>query len=423
MSGEDRVIIIGGGPAGSTMGCYLSKAGVPNTIIESAVHPRPHVGESLVTSTTRMFDEIGFLPTMESEGFVKKFGAAWHPPQKTGTFGMEFREFPQPGVHQDHSYHVDRAKFDMLLLKHAEKLGSTVIQGTPVNEVRFDGDRAVGVAATVAGQKVNIPARAVIDASGRKTLLGRHLDLKEKDPVFDQFAVHAWFENVDKGEAADEDYIHIYFLPTKRGWAWQIPITETVTSIGVVAERSVFKEMGGSVEAWFESHLESAPDFARAMKNARRVNDFKREADYSYAMTRFVGNGWMLVGDAARFVDPIFSSGVSVAMSSAKFASQTLVEGLARGDISEAALTPYETKLRGGVNVWYEFISLYYRLLPLFTVFINSKKHRQGVLELLQGEVFDREDVPVLDAMRKYIETVEKSDSHVFKAYLDDVAA
>jgi len=134
----DDVIIIGGGPAGSTAGSYLSKAGIKNVIFESSNHPRAHVGESMVTSTTRVFRDIGFLEVMEREGFVRKYGASWHAPNGR-EFAIEFKEFPQPGVDQDYTYHVDRSKLDLLLLKHAEKLGSKVYQGVHVKQVLFDG--------------------------------------------------------------------------------------------------------------------------------------------------------------------------------------------------------------------------------------------------------------------------------------------
>ncbi len=110
------VIIVGGGPAGSTLGCYLSKAGIDNVIIEQGIHPRPHVGESMVMATLRIFDDIGFIPTMEDENFPKKFGAAWHPAGKIEAAEIAFKEFPQEGIHQEYTYHVDRAKFDLLLL-------------------------------------------------------------------------------------------------------------------------------------------------------------------------------------------------------------------------------------------------------------------------------------------------------------------
>lgn len=399
------------------MGCYISKAGIPNVIIESAVHPRPHVGESMVTATTRVFEEIGFLDTMEREGFVKKHGASWHPTTARADLHIEFREFPQEGVDQDYTYHVDRAKFDMLLLKHAESLGSKVYQGVGVREVLFENGTATGVRAVVAGQEVDIPARLVVDASGRKTVLGSQLGLKQNDPNFNQFAVHAWFENVDKGNRPDD--IHIHFLPIKRGWVWQIPITEKVTSMGVVAEKEVFMKGKGDYATWFEELSNSAPDIKHAMRDARRVDDFKVEADYSYQMEQFVGNGWMLIGDAARFVDPIFSSGVSVAMHSAKFASEQIQSALEAGDFSRGALQPYEARLKKGTKIWYEFIQLYYKLLPIFTLFIARKQYRLQVLQLLQGDVYDREDVPVLKAMRDFIESVENTEGHMFRPFLD----
>lgn len=415
------VIIIGGGPAGSVMGSYLSKAGISNVILEKAIHPREHVGESMVTATTRVFQDIGFLETMEKEGFVRKYGAAWHPHNRRGEFDIEFREFPQEGIYQDYTYHVDRAKFDLYLLKHAEKLGSKIYQGVHVQEVIFEEGWAKGVRVKIGDASVVMPAKIVVDATGRDTLLGRQLNLKNNDPIFNQYAVHAWFENLNRGKGPSADYIHIYFLPVERGWVWQIPITDEITSVGVVAEKDVFKQSKLDVEGYFYKYVNSNEDLKEAMHNVRRVNEFKTEGDYSYKMGKFCGNGFVLIGDAARFVDPIFSSGVSVACYSAKYASERIAIALESGDFSEEMLKPYENRLRGGTEIWYEFIRLYYKLLHLFTYFINSKKHRLEVLQLLQGEVYDRKDAPVLDAMRNFIANVENSDDHLLKKHLTDI--
>ncbi len=412
-----KAIIIGGGPAGATMGCFLSRAGIDNCIVESAVHPREHVGESLVPSTTRIFAELGFLDVMERAGFVKKYGASWHPPSRKADLAIEFREFPQEGVHQEYTYHVDRAKFDLLLLKHAEQLGSKVYQGLRVSKVEFDNGFATGVRVQFEDQETVLPCDMVIDASGRRTILGSQLGWKTPDADFNQFAVHAWFEGVDRGERPDD--IHIHFLPTERGWVWQIPISEKITSIGTVAEKRVFREGKGDHAAWFDRLASSAPDIEHAMRNANRVNEFKVEGDYSYCMKSFVGNGFALVGDAARFVDPIFSSGVSVAMYSAKFASEAIIAASARNDFRAESLRPYEERLKRGTAIWYEFITLYYKLLPLFTHFIASTNYRQQVLQLLQGEVYDRDSAPVLQAMRDYIESVEQHEGHLLHKYLD----
>jgi flavin-dependent dehydrogenase len=421
-SKADNVVIIGGGPAGSALGCYLSKAGIKNAIYEAANHPRPHVGESMVMSSVAVFDEIGFLPILEREGFVKKYGASWHPPVAKGEAAISFDEFPSPHVKQDYTYHVDRQKFDLLMLKHAESLGTKVYQGVSASKVHFDDNNyACGVRVNFADQEIDIPARMVVDATGRHTLLGKQLKIKKNDPIFDQFAVHAWYENVDKSQKDSSEYIHIFFLPVERGWAWQIPITHEVTSMGIVAEKSVFKNARLDPAAYFQKYVDSNPDLKHAMRDAKRVNEFKLEGDYSYKMDTFTGNGFALIGDAARFVDPIFSSGVSVALYSAKYSCERIKEAFQTGDFSEAALKPYEKKLRSGTEIWYEFIRLYYKLLPAFTHFIKSKEHRIEVLRLLQGEVFDRSEVPVLDSMRKFIHTVETTPGHAFAGVLSDI--
>jgi FADH2 O2-dependent halogenase len=415
------VIIIGGGPAGSALGAYLSKAGINNLIIEGAVHPRAHVGESMVTSSTRVFKDIGFLEVLERERFIHKYGASWHAPNGH-EFAIEFAEFPQEGIGQDYTYHVDRSKLDLLMLKHAEQLGTKIYQGVRVKRVLFDGDRANGVRVAIGDKEVDLSARMIVDASGRQTLLGNQLKIKVKDPIFDQYAVHAWYTGVDRGGEHTADFIHIYFLKVERGWVWQIPITPEITSMGVVADKAVYRESHKDLESYFNTHVITNPDLENAMRNATRINDFKTEGDYSYSLSKFVGNGFMCIGDAARFVDPIFSSGVSVALYGAKYSSERIRYAFETGDFSEEALKPFETRVRGGVGVWYEFIRLYYKLLPLFTHFIQSKEHRLEVLRLLQGEVYDRKDVPVLDAMRTYIEAVEKSDNHLMKKALTNIS-
>ncbi|MEX1257209.1 MAG: NAD(P)/FAD-dependent oxidoreductase [Gemmatimonadota bacterium] len=415
------VIIIGGGPAGAFIGSYLSMAGIDNLIIDKQMHPRAHVGESMVTATTRVFKEIGFLETMEREKFPRKYGASWHPTTTKGEYAIWFKEFPQPGIDQDYTYHVDRSRFDLLLLRHASELGSRVLQGAQVKGVQFEDGFASGVTVSIEGEEVTLPAKIVVDASGRSTVLGSQLRLKKNDPIFDQFALHAWYEDVSRGSGPTADFIHIYFLPVERGWAWQIPITDTVTSMGVVTEKSVFKKSRGRSEEHFEEMVASNPDLQEAMAVARRINDLKAEGDYSYSMSSFAGNGWLLVGDAARFVDPIFSSGVSVAAYSAKFASEAIAAALEKGDLSASAFLEYETKLRAGVEVWYEFIRLYYKLLHLFTWFIDKKEYRLQVLQLLQGDVYDRGNAKALDAMREVIEKVESTPGHLWQQYLTDI--
>ncbi len=417
------VVIIGGGPAGSVLGSYLSMAGVSNTILEKAVFPRAHVGESLVSSTVRIFDEIGFIETMESEGFPRKYGAAWHPTKGQGEFAIRFAEFPQDGVNQDYTYHVERSRFDQLLLDHAQNLGSEVRQNVAVRKVLFDDQGvASGVRVSVDGEISEIPAKMVIDCSGRNTILGSQLGLREKDPIFNQFAVHAWFEDVHRGDDPETaDFIHIYFLSVERGWAWQIPISDTVTSVGVVAEREVFKQSRQRPEEYFDDLVKTNPGLSVALKSAKRVNDFKSEADYSYGMSEFVGDGWMLVGDSARFVDPIFSSGISIAAEAAKAASESIITALESGDRSRDALKPYEDHMKAGVAIWYEFILLYYKLMHLFTYFIDTKEHRLQILQLLQGEVYDRENAPVLDAMREVIRKVEETPGHIWAPSLTDI--
>lgn len=436
MSGVDYdVAIIGGGPAGSAMGAYLAQAGVRCVIVEGAIFPRPHVGESLVPATTRVFKELGFLEQMDALGFVRKLGATWTSGDKTrpydlGWDGLEdacnaairFDERPQAGVEQNYTYHVDRARFDLALLQHAYAAGAEVIEGVRVRGVDFDtGDPELVV--KLGRRETRISSRVVIDASGRKTLLGRQLDLKKTDPHFDQYAVHTWFAGYRREALKNPDHIHIHFLPRAGTWVWQIPITSEVTSIGVVTQKAVFKAAKASREAFFHDALGTRPDIAALVAEAERVRPLTEEADYSYAMSQFAGDRYLLLGDAARFVDPIFSSGVSIALSSARLAKSDVLAALESGAFSRSSYAGFETTMRRGVKNWYDFICLYYRLNVLFTYFVNHPRHRLDVLKLLQGDVYDEQQPAVLAAMKQKIAEVERNPEHMWHHLLGDTSA
>jgi ABC-type nitrate/sulfonate/bicarbonate transport system ATPase subunit/flavin-dependent dehydrogenase len=416
---DAEVIIIGGGPAGSTLGAYLARAGVDHLILEKAVHPRRHVGESLVCSTTSVFQDIGFLEVMEREGFIHKRGASWTHWADGRQCDVRFRDIPELGITQNYTYHVDRSRFDKLLLEHAQARGSRVLQNLHVERVEFGPDgSASGVWVQQGVGRRLLRCRLVVDCSGRNTVLGSQLKLKRKDPLFNQFAVHSWFEGVDRGPAETADHAHIHILPVPRGWAWQLPISDAVTSVGLVTEGSDFVKSGEPVEEFFARHLAGNPVLAARMAGARRLHDFHREGNYSYVMDRFVGDGWLLVGDAARFVDPVFSSGVSVALVSARLAANCIVESLRKGDVRAASFAGYERMVRGGVDVWREFILLYYRLPHLFMDLISRPEEQWPLVRLLQGEVYERRHAPVLERMRQRIRAVEEDPGHPWRPYL-----
>ncbi len=417
---DTEVIVIGGGPAGSVLGTYLARAGVDHIIIDKTHHPRAHVGESLVCSTTRILEEIDFLPAMARENFVLKNGVSW-----TSWFDPEPIDLPFRRTDDlNYAYHVDRAKFDDLLLKHARDNGSQILTGVQVDSVDFNRQGfAGGVTAKIGGAKLRLRSRLVVDASGRKALLGRQLQLLKPDPDFRQFAAHTWFANVERGKSDTVDYTHVHLLPMRRGWAWQIPITNEVTSVGVVTDREHFVKAGENADLFFRSSIGLNPILAARMKQAVPLRALHLDGNYSYMMERFAGDGWMLVGDAAFFIDPIFASGMSVAMHSAKFAAQVIANALAANDVSAACLKGYEHKLRGGAEVWRDFVRLFYDVAPIFSRVIAESAHRDLALRLCEGDVYDLSATQTLAQLRNVFQTIRSAPDHPLSKHLAQATA
>ncbi|MBL1209289.1 NAD(P)/FAD-dependent oxidoreductase [Geminocystis sp. GBBB08] len=435
-----EVGIIGGGPAGSTLASYLSQANISCVVFEREIFPRPHVGESLVPATNRVFKELNFLETMEQAGFPHKYGAAWTaynnkiyshnfegmPPDYA--VDIRFDEQKTSESISNYTYHVDRGKFDQMLLEHAEKLGATVYQGVRVTNIQFSENENPKIFTSQDDKTRETSVRLVVDASGRRTILGSQLNLKIKDPVFNQFAIHTWFEGFDRGETEQKDYTFIHFLPISNSWIWQIPISETVTSFGVVTQKEHFSKKKQEREEFFWDCVKTQPKIYDKLKQAKQLRAFKEESDYSYGMKQFCGDGWILVGDAARFVDPIFSSGVSVALNSARFASHDIIRAFQEGNLDQGKFRrkhfeQYESILKRGTKNWYEFISLYYRLNVLFTRFVFDPRHRLDVIKLLSGDVYDQDEPSVLQEMRKIVTEIEQNPNHLLHKLLGNLTA
>ena len=234
-----------------------------------------------------------------------------------------------------------------------------------------------------------------------------------------------WFQDYDRRALAYredmDNYIFIHFLPISNTWIWQIPITDRLTSVGVVTQKKNFATSRESREKFFWECVGSRPELLENLQAADRVRPFKDEGDYSYAMQQITGDRIVLIGDAARFVDPIFSTGVSIALNCSRFASRDVITAFETGDFSRGAFQTYESTLKRGTRNWYNFISVYYRLNVLFTAFVNDPRYRLDVLKLLQGDVYDDDEPEVLAKMREIVSQVEQTEDHVWHKLLGDL--
>jgi FADH2 O2-dependent halogenase len=408
-------------------------------MLEAEHFPRHHIGESLVPAVMPVLKECGVLDTMDAAGFSIKRGACWTAPSKFGatavkTGGKPFRHVTTHFAERikadrelSYTYHVERARFDLILLQHASSQGATVMQGVRAIDPQFDADGVTVTARAGGASGVSWPIRAklLVDATGRFTLLGSRLKVKVHDPVFNQYATYTWFDGLDREaltpSAKVADYIAIHFLPNRNAWIWQIPITDSITSVGVVAQKSLFREHGGDREGFFWKMVGQRPEIEKQLRSATVADKWRTEADYSYSMQQICGDRFVMIGDAARFVDPIFSSGVSVALNSASFAARDIVKAIEADDFSKSAFAEYERTIRRGMRNWYEFISLYYRLNIVFTAFAKDKRYRYDLVKLLQGDLYDDDAPPALVAMREVVTEVESNPNHLWHPYLGDL--
>src|SRR6266487_464106 len=367
------VAIIGGGPAGSTAAALLARAGRRVIVFEREKFPRFHIGESLLPFSTQTFDRLGLREKLDRT-FLPKFGGEIV--AACGSKGAKFYFKDGFRSRRDRAYQVTRSEFDKLLLDHSRENGADVREETDVKNITFEHDRAKIDVETPGGARSTIEARYLLDCSGRQTMLVSFFKFKKMYNHLQKFSVFAHYENVDRPEGIDGTLIRMV-----RGldrWFWMIPLTQTRMSIGVVMDTARFRAMKLSPEAALERCIGEQPMVLVRMSRSERVSPVYSAGDYSYRNTKFFGDRWLLAGDAAAFIDPVFSSGVFLAIMSAEKAADTLDEVLRSEWRRRRLFKDYSRCINRIMDIYLTIVNSWYRRGKEFIeVFLNPTETMQ----------------------------------------------
>ncbi len=385
-----HVIVIGGGPAGTTVATLIAQQGYRVTLFERENFPRYHIGESLIPETYWVLKRLGMLEKMKSSHFVKKYSVQFVSP--TGKHSAPFY-FHDNNPHEcSQTWQIRRSEFDVMMLKNAEGQGVDVHEGTRVLDVIFEGDRAVGVQVKdKTGNKKEIRANVVVDASGQSSLLINKFGLRVSDAELNKGALWTYFVGAYRDSGKDEGATIVLSLKDKKGWFWYIPMHDNIVSVGVVADFAYLFDGRASHEATYAAEMANCPAVGERVSMATQIAPVKATKDYTYRASRAAGNGWVLVGDAFGFLDPLYSSGVLLALKSGELAADAIVHGLKIGDTSRSQLGKWEAGYVEGMNRMRRLVCEYYDGFNLGEFIRRFPHHRGNVTDLLIGDLFKQE--------------------------------
>ncbi len=385
------VLIIGGGPAGTTIGSLLTGQGWRVVLLEQDHHPRFHIGESLLPMNLPILERLGVLEQVREIG-VPKYGAEFSSLGADKHETIFFREAIDPMP--PYAFQVKRSEFDELLFRNCAAKGVAVHEGTSVKDVVFRPGQTTQVhSIDERGESRTWETRFLVDATGRDTLLSRKLGIKNKNPTHQSAAIFGHFEGVVRRSGQDEGNISLYWFD--HGWLWMIPLRDGIMSVGAVCWPQYLKMRRSGPGDFLWETIRLCPGVHERMKNARLVGEARATGNYSYRASRMYGEGYILVGDAFAFIDPVFSTGVFFAMNSATLGADAVGAWLRDPASAGPVLQRFDRQVRRGIRTvsWFIYRFTSPAMQQMFMAPRDTFRIKQAIISMLAGDVF--RDTPI----------------------------
>ena len=399
------LIVIGGGPAGSTVATLVAERGHRVLLLEREAEPKFKIGESLIPATYWTFKRLGMLGKLRASHFPQKYSVQFY--SRTGKASSPFYFF-QTNPHESAvTWQVLRSEFDEMLLDNAKEKGAEVRRGVGVREVLFDGDIATGIVTQRSdGTRETLKATVIVDSTGQRSLIGRQLDLNTVEPNLKMASLFTHYEGGYRDEGVDEGATLILHTAEKDSWFWSIPLPYDRTSIGVVGELDYLlqnrRDANGRLDTQqvFTEELEKCPALKQRLEGAKQLFPIQTTKDFSYRANRIAGNHWVLVGDAFGFLDPVYSTGLFLALKSGEMAADAIIEAFQKNDFSETQLGSFGQAFVKGMEAFRKLVYAFYTKEFSFGRFLSQyPEHQGGIVDILSGDVFRKDVTHIFPAM------------------------
>jgi flavin-dependent dehydrogenase len=405
-------LVIGAGPGGSAAAALVAEQGHSTLLVERDKMPRFHVGESLMPEAYWIFERLGILHDMDRIGFTRKNGVQFVSSNDKESKPFIFAEHDDRPCNQ--SWHVQRSEFDQLLWDTAFNRGATCSDQTRVLDIdiRKKSPHRVTLQ-TPDGKEHDVSAKVIIDASGQSAMLANRMETKEYYPDLRKAAIWGYFEGAIRAGGGNPEVTCILHTENKDAWFWYIPLGDGTVSVGLVGDNDFLLKRGGSPQQTFEAEIKNCPGVQRRLIDANLTGKFYVAKEFSYKVSQQAGNGWVLVGDAGGFIDPIYSSGVFLALKSGVMAGEAVAEGLHTGDTSEKQLGRWTREYEAGVKWIRKLVRVFYTKEFSFGAFMKEFPHHgQNLTNLLIGRVFEGNPGKIFDDLDPWLEKAKLADGN-----------